>query len=158
MTEGVGGNEGKVVADFGQSNFGQSIFGQPIWPANFGQSIFDQCVVVCCCVLLWCCVLLLCVVVVCCCCWCCCFVLCVVCCVSPKPLGFHTTVREPEWAHLRAPALQTPPKFHEKTPRGRLKDPKWERKRVKKARNLGPSTFRGPTIRGPISSGFGPTL
>ena len=35
--------------------------------------------------------------------------------------GFHTTAREPKRAQLRAPALQTPPKFHEKTPRERQK-------------------------------------
>ena len=29
--------------------------------------------------------------------------------------GFHT--REPKRAHLSAPALQTPPKFHERTPK-----------------------------------------
>ena len=34
-----------------------------------------------------------------------------------KPPGFHTTTREPKRAHLSAPALQTPPKFNEKTPR-----------------------------------------
>ena len=31
------------------------------------------------------------------------------------PPGFHTTVREPKRAHV-SPALQTPPKFHERTP------------------------------------------
>ena len=41
---------------------------------------------------------------------------------SVGPPGFHTTAREPKCAQLSAPALQTPPKFHEKTPRERTKN------------------------------------
>ena len=49
---------------------------------------------------------------------------------APKLLGFHTTARNPKRAHLSVPALQTPPKFNEKTPRERQKDQKWrERKK-----------------------------
>ena len=53
-------------------------------------------------------------------------------------------------AHVRAPALQTPPKFHERNPKREKKERKLWREREKSA-NFGPSTFRGPTF-----SGFGP--
>ena len=33
----------------------------------------------------------------------------------PSPPGLHTTAQEPKRAHLSAPALQTPPKFNERT-------------------------------------------
>ena len=46
----------------------------------------------------------------------------------------------------RPPALQTPPKFHEKTPRERQKRAKWRRERKKKARNFGSFTLRGSTF------------
>ena len=51
-------------------------------------------------------------------------------------------------AHLRVPAPQTPPKFHEKTPRQREKERKWEREREKKREIL------GPPFVAPIFSGF----
>ena len=64
--------------------------------------------------------------------------------------------RQPEnskRAHFRTPALQTPPKFHEKTPK------REERKKIVagggKKREILASTLRGPTLRGPIFSGFG---
>ena len=63
---------------------------------------------------------------------------------SPDPFSFSKR------AHLRAPALQTPPKFNEKTPRERRKERKWER--GKKSAN-GPRTLRGPTLRGPTHKG-----
>ena len=66
-------------------------------------------------------------------------------------------------AHFRAPALQTPPKFHERTPRERKKNENCGGRREKKARNFGPptlrgstllgSTLRGPTLRGPTLRG-----
>ena len=44
------------------------------------------------------------------------------------------------WAtHFRAPALQTPPKFHERTPRDGRKTEKCGGKREKKAQNFGRS-------------------
>ena len=49
-------------------------------------------------------------------------------------------------AHLRVPALQTPPKFHENTPRETQKERNGGG-RGKKARNFGPPTLRGPTLR-----------
>ena len=42
-----------------------------------------------------------------------------------------------------------PPKFHEKTPRGREKERKWERERAKKARNFGPAFGPPPFGRRP---------
>ena len=46
----------------------------------------------------------------------------------------HTTAREPKRAHLRVPALQTPPDFHEKTPRER-KDTRRPQSKKKKREN-----------------------
>ena len=55
---------------------------------------------------------------------------------APKPL------REPKRAHFKVPALQTPPKFNEKTPRERQKERKWWREREEKREILGhPSGF-----------------
>ena len=53
-------------------------------------------------------------------------------------------------AHFRAPALQTPPKFHEKTKE------REERKKIVAGRNFGPPTLRGPTLLG--STLLGSTL
>ena len=42
---------------------------------------------------------------------------CLGCCVKPRRLrgrGFHKTAREPQRAHLRVPALQTPPECSKK--------------------------------------------
>ena len=64
------------------------------------------------------------------------------------PPGLHTTAREPKRAHLSAPALRTPPKFHEKTPREGRKERILRRDRKKKARNFG-STLRVPHPSGP---------
>ena len=72
------------------------------------------------------------------------------------PPGFHTTTRELQTCTCQGPALQTPPKFHEKTPRERQKERNWGREKEKKARNFGPPTLRGPTLRAPTFSGFGP--
>ena len=58
--------------------------------------------------------------------------------------GRRCFTRQPEnskRAHLRVPALQTPPKFHETTPKRRIKILAVERK---KARNFGHPTHRGP--------------
>ena len=53
------------------------------------------------------------------------------------PPGFHTTAREPKRAHLTVQELQTPPKFHEKTPE--RKERNLRREREKKERNFGQS-------------------
>ena len=52
-------------------------------------------------------------------------------------------------AHFRAPALQTPPKFHERTPRERKKKENCGGRREKKARNFGPPTLLGSTLLAP---------
>ena len=74
----------------------------------------------------------------------------------PDPAAGART-RQPEnskRAHFTAPALQTPPKFHERTPRERRK--KIVAGKGKKARNFGPPTLRGSTLRG--STLWGSTL
>ena len=60
-------------------------------------------------------------------------------CRGPEMCTFGLSKR----AHLSAPALQTPPKFHEKTPREGRKERILWRERGKKARNFGPPTLRG---------------
>ena len=56
------------------------------------------------------------------------------------PPGLHTTTHSKR-AHLRVPALQTPPKFHEKTPKERQKERKWGRETEKKREILPPPPF-----------------
>ena len=67
----------------------------------------------------------------------------------------HDSPRTPKRAHLRVPALQTPPKFTKKTKREGKKNKKLWREREKKREILGP-TVRAPTLRGPTLGG--PTL
>ena len=55
---------------------------------------------------------------------------------------------------MSVPALQTPPKFHEKTPRERRKNEISGGREKKKARNFWPPTLRAPTPPGPHP--FGP--
>ena len=64
--------------------------------------------------------------------------------------GSHTMTKRAFW---RAPTLQTPPKFHEKTPGESTKSaiPNWKRK--KKARNFGPPPFGAPPVENPRPSG-----
>ena len=69
------------------------------------------------------------------------------------PPGFHTTAREPKRAHLSVPALQTPPKFNEKTPREGRKERILRREREKKERNFGRS--RGRAVQGKGGPGEG---
>ena len=70
--------------------------------------------------------------------------------------GFTRQPENSKRAHFRAPALRTPPKFHEKTPReGRKNENCGER--VKK-RNFGPPTLRGPIFPGSPSSPRGCTF
>ena len=71
--------------------------------------------------------------------------------------SFICSTRQPEnskRAHFRAPALQTPPKFHEKTTQRDTERAKRWREREEKARNFGPPTLRGPTLRGPTLRGL----
>ena len=83
---------------------------------------------------------------------------------APPDRAAGARTRQPEnskRAHLSAPALQTPPKFHEKTTREEEKSEFLRRNREKKARNFGLPTLRGPTLRGPTLRGptlRGPTL
>ena len=61
------------------------------------------------------------------------YVVCVVCVVC----GVCVCTRQPEnskRAHLRSPALQTPPKFHERTPKREKKERKMWRERKKNAK------------------------
>ena len=72
--------------------------------------------------------------------------------VKPRRLQPENSKR----AHLSAPALQTPPKFHEKDQK-RGKQFFFKKKTVKKTRNFGPPPFgphrSGPHPSGPITSG-----
>ena len=55
-------------------------------------------------------------------------------------------------AHSKAPIIQTPMKFHEKTPREVQKERKWRRERGKKTRisaPFGPDPYRPPNRRQP---------
>ena len=58
--------------------------------------------------------------------------------------GFTRQPENSKRALLSAPALQTPPKFHEKDPREGRKERILWREREKKTRNFGPPTFRAP--------------
>ena len=60
------------------------------------------------------------------------------------PPGLHTTTRKFQTCTFQAPALQTPPKFHEKTLRERRKNEISGGREKKKAQNLGPPTQRRP--------------
>ena len=63
--------------------------------------------------------------------------------------GFTRQPENSKRAHFTAPALQTPPKFHERTPRERKKKENCGGKRKKKREILGSPTLRGSTLRGP---------
>ena len=75
---------------------------------------------------------------------------------APPDRAAGARTRQPEnskRAHFRVPALQTPPKFHEKTPRETQKERNGGGTGKKKREILGP--LRGPTfsrIRGPTKS------
>ena len=78
---------------------------------------------------------------------------------APPDRAAGARTRQPEnskRARFKAPALQTPPKFHEKTPRERKKKENCGGRREKKARNFGPPTLLGSTLLGPTLRG--PTL
>ena len=57
---------------------------------------------------------------------------------------FHTTTRELQTCTCQAPALQKPPKFHEKTPRETQKERRWWRDSEKKTRNFESPPFGAP--------------
>ena len=102
----------------------------------------------------------------------CCVVCCLVlCCVvwtalpldrpSPGPAGVSHDNQRAQTCTFERPGLQTPPKFHEKTPREGRKERILWREREKKARNFGLPTLRAPTLLAPTLrastfSGFGP--
>ena len=68
---------------------------------------------------------------------------------APGPSNVHVwAVENSKRAHLRAPVLQTPPKFNEKTPKRRKKEKLW-REREKKKRNFGRS-WGGPLSTPPL--------
>ena len=78
----------------------------------------------------------------------------------PPDRAAGARTRQPEnskRAHLSAPALQTPPKFHEKDQKRGQKDKKklWREREQKSAKFWAP-TLRGPTLRAPTFSVFGP--
>ena len=83
---------------------------------------------------------------------------------APPDRAAGARTRQPEnskRAHFTAPALQTPPKFHERTPRERKKKENCGGKREKKRENFGPPTLRGSTLRGSTLRGStlrGPNL
>ena len=71
---------------------------------------------------------------------------------APPDRAAGAPIRQPKnskRAHLRVPALQTPPKFHERTPRERKKKENCGGRREKKARNFGPPTVQAPPFRDP---------
>ena len=84
------------------------------------------------------------------------------CCVKPRRLrGFTRRPKNSKRAHFRAPTCQTPPKFHEKTPRERRKERILRREREKKAKfwathPSGPHPL-GPHPSGPHSLGPNPS-
>ena len=73
--------------------------------------------------------------------------------VKPRRLrGRRGFTRQPENSkreHMRVLALQTPPKFHEKTPRETQKRAKWWREREKKRKILGSTPFGAPPFGAP---------
>ena len=74
-------------------------------------------------------------------------------------LGLHTTTRELQTCTFQGLSLQTPPKFHEKTPKREKKERKLWREREKSAKFWAP-TLRGgdhPSGRAP-PFGAGPTF
>ena len=71
---------------------------------------------------------------------------------APPDRAAGARTRQPEnskRAHLSAQALQTPPNFHEKTPREGRKERKWEREREKKSAKFWALRLRAPTLRAP---------
>ena len=160
------------VTEFGQTAFGHNKCFKML--TAFGQTAFGQfwCFSQICCCCCCCCSWLLLLVVGCCCLLlfvvvpdCCCLLLFVVlgpefsgCRVKPRrpevagaSLG---NPREPKRAHLSAPALQTPPKFHEKTPRERRKNEiSGGRERKKRAKFWALHPSGPPTLRAPLFLG-----
>ena len=73
------------------------------------------------------------------------------------PTGFHTMTQRAQTCILEGPALQTPPKFHEKTPNESTKSEILGGRRKKKREILGPHpSLGGPTFQVPPP--FGPPI
>ena len=71
---------------------------------------------------------------------------------APPDRAAGARTRQPEnskRAHFRAPALQTPPKFHEKTPRETQRERNGGEKGKKKREILGPPPFGAPPFGAP---------
>ena len=77
--------------------------------------------------------------------------------VKPRRLrGRRCFTRQPKnskRAHFTAPAIQTPPKFHEKHPERHRNSETVAGKGKKKSEILGPPPFGAPPFRGPTLSG-----
>ena len=82
-----------------------------------------------------------------------------------KPFGdavgvLFLTSLDSKRAHLRAPALQTPPKFHKKTPEKEEKNAfsggRGNKREILGSPPFGPPPFGPPTLRGPHPSGQPP--
>ena len=79
--------------------------------------------------------------------------------LAPPDRAVVVRTRQPEnskRAHFRAPALQTPPKFHKLTPRETQKERNVVGKGKEKREIVGPATLRCPTLRCPTCCWFGP--
>ena len=77
---------------------------------------------------------------------------------APPDQAAGARTRQPEnskRAHFRAPALQTPPKFHVRTPRERKKIENCGGRREKKREILGPPPFGAPPFWAPLFLGLG---
>ena len=73
---------------------------------------------------------------------------------KPEPCTQNPPLDKPSAGHFRAPALQTPPKFHERIPREREREERklW-REKGKKREMLGPLPFGASTLQGLYPSG-----
>ena len=77
---------------------------------------------------------------------------------APPDRAAGARTRQPEnskRAHFRAPALQTPPKFHARTPRERKKKENCGGGGKKKREILGPPPFGAPPFGAPLFLGLG---
>ena len=72
--------------------------------------------------------------------------------------GLHTTSQELQTCTFQGPGASNTNQISTRKHPEREKERKWWLKREKKARNFGPPTLWGPTLRSPTFSGFGPFL
>ena len=78
---------------------------------------------------------------------------------APPDRAAGARTRQPEnskRAHFRAPGASNTTKIPRKDPKREKEERKLWQRRAKKARNFGPPTLRGSTLRGPTFSRFGP--